>query len=97
MLTDRASDIVHAALRASIEGPLVPDWEFHILMGVQREEMRAVLDAWPTVVDADLAINNAFNTCAANPITSGRHGRNTATRIVVSSVAPSCAGGQSAG
>jgi hypothetical protein len=70
MLTDRESDIVHAALRASVEGPFFPDWEFRTLMGVQREEMRAVLDAWPTVVDAeiaDLAINNAFNNLLGYP------------------------------
>ena len=70
MLTDREADIVRAALRASVEGPFFPDWEFQTLMGVERDEMRSVLDAWPQVTDAeiaDLAINNAFNNLIGYP------------------------------
>ena len=63
MLSERESDVVRAALRASVEGPFFPDWEFQTLMGVDRDEMRMVLEAWPNVIDADLAdlaINNAL-------------------------------------
>ena len=70
MLTERESEIVRAALQASVEGPFFPDWEFHTLMGVERDKMRAVLDAWPNVDDdenADLAINNAFNNLLGYP------------------------------
>jgi hypothetical protein len=55
MLNKRESDVVGDALRASVEGPFFPDWEFHTLMGVDREEMRAVLAAWPDIRDAEIA------------------------------------------
>lgn len=63
MLSQRESEVVRAVLSATVHGPFFPDWEFPTLMGVEREEMRAVLDAWPDFVDADdnrRAINNAF-------------------------------------
>lgn len=52
------------------KGPFFPDWEFQTLMGGERDEMRAVLDAWPNVSDgenADVAINNAFNNLLGYP------------------------------
>jgi hypothetical protein len=70
MLNNRESDIVRAALRASVEGPFFSDVEFHTLMGVERDEMRGVLEAWPKVIDsevADLAINNALNNLIGYP------------------------------
>jgi hypothetical protein len=70
MLTERESEVVRSALRASVEGPFFPDWEFQTLMGVERSEMRAVLEAWPEIVDpeaADLAINNALNNLIGYP------------------------------
>lgn len=39
--------IVKACLHASADGPFFPDWEFEFLMGVNRETVRAVMQAWP--------------------------------------------------
>ncbi len=46
-LTDRDNDVIEAALRATIEGPFFPDWEFGTLIGFYRAEVRRVLDHWP--------------------------------------------------
>lgn len=32
-----------------MDGPYFPDWEFHALMGLSREDMRAIADAWPNL------------------------------------------------
>ena len=37
--------ITKECLRAAVEGPFFPDWEFQILMGVDRETARVVMDA----------------------------------------------------
>ncbi|HEY7701754.1 MAG TPA: hypothetical protein VIB02_05530 [Candidatus Limnocylindrales bacterium] len=63
MLSQRESEVVRAVLSATVVGPFFPDWEFATLMGVERDETRAVLDAWPDFADTDdnrRAINNAF-------------------------------------
>ena len=63
MLTERESQIVEAALRAAVEGPFFPEWEFHLLMGVERTQMGAILADWPIVKDrelAGLAVNNSL-------------------------------------
>ena len=39
--------VAKECLRAAVEGPFFPDWEFHTLMGVSRAEARMVLDTWP--------------------------------------------------
>jgi hypothetical protein len=63
VLSDQESKVIHAALRASVEGPFFPDWEFQTLMGVDREEMRAAMGIWPERtdgVDTELSVNNAL-------------------------------------
>ena len=44
---ERDRDVIERCLRAAVEGPFFPDWEFHALFGLDREEVRAVLSAWP--------------------------------------------------
>lgn len=63
--------VVLECLKASTEGPFFPDWEFSTLFGLDREEIRAVVDRWP--VDdrfdekAAVAINNAMNNLLGYP------------------------------
>lgn len=40
--------IVRNSLRAAIEGPFFPDWEFETLIGVDRATVRSVYNAWPS-------------------------------------------------
>jgi hypothetical protein len=70
MLSERESDLVRAALRAAVEGPFFPEWEFEMIMGVNRDEMRRVFEGWPDIADreaVDLAVGGAFNNLLRYP------------------------------
>ena len=43
----RDTDIVRSCLKAAVDGPFFPEWEFHTLFGLTRAEVRDVLHAWP--------------------------------------------------
>lgn len=49
--------ITKECLRAAVEGPFFPNWEFRTLMGVDRETVRVVMEAWParTVASEEFA------------------------------------------
>jgi len=52
-LTDNEIAIVGQCLRAAVEGPFFPDWEFQTLIGVSREEVRQLATRWSSgVMDA---------------------------------------------
>lgn len=67
------------SLRAAVDGPYFPDWEFETLMGLTRDEMRVFADAWPqtppetpngydSAAHAQMvAINNAANNLLGYP------------------------------
>jgi hypothetical protein len=64
-LSDGDKALVGQVLRAAVDGPFFPEWEFHTLFGLTRSEVRAVADAWPnldlTSEDVALAVNNSLN------------------------------------
>lgn len=66
-LTDldvKEREVVWACLKAAVEGPFFPDWEFHTLFGLERTEVKDVLDSWPDLDESKesvaLAINNTL-------------------------------------
>ena len=63
-LNDQEKQVVFECLRAAVEGPFFPDWEFPTLFGLERQEVARVLAAAPQIDDADedvsLAINNTL-------------------------------------
>ncbi|WP_342381544.1 hypothetical protein NVS55_18130 [Myxococcus stipitatus] len=63
--------LIEECLRAAVDGPFFPDWEFHALFGLYRREVAAVLESWP-VPDRDnntwLAIHNALNNLTGYPL-----------------------------
>ena len=65
---------VRECLAAAANGPFFPDWEFQTLFGVERSEVRSILDAWPNLDETNenvlLAINNSMNHLLGYP-----HGR----------------------
>jgi len=66
-------NIIRDAMRAAVEGPFFPEWEFHTIMGVERKQMRAVLEAWPLqTVDDDTFICATIN--ALNNLIGYPHG-----------------------
>jgi hypothetical protein len=70
-LDEREREVVRECLRATVDGPFYPDWEFETLFGLTRDEVRRILMAWPFVDDSDrsvsLAINNSFNNLLGYP------------------------------
>ena len=63
-LDTNEKQIVRACLCAAVEGPFFPDWEFHALFGLEREELKSIFESWPDLDEHDervvLAINNSF-------------------------------------
>lgn len=70
-LSKTGSRIVGEVLRAAADGPFFPDWEFHSLFGLEREEVRRIAEQWPLPwappEDVVLAVNNAFNMMLSYP------------------------------
>jgi hypothetical protein len=64
-------EVVRECLRAAVEGPFFPEWEFGTIFGLQRDEVRQVLLSWPDLNEADesvvRAINNSFNNLLCYP------------------------------
>ena len=64
-------DVVRDCLRAAAEGPFFPDWEFSTLFGLERAELKSILQSWPDLNENDevvvRAINNAFNNLLGYP------------------------------
>jgi len=54
LLSSADLDVIRDCLRAAVDGPFFPDWEFATIMSVERHEMRKVLETWPQqTVDDD--------------------------------------------
>jgi hypothetical protein len=43
--------VIGETLWGIAEGPFIPDWEFPITTGLEREEMHPVADEWPQTTD----------------------------------------------
>jgi hypothetical protein len=50
---------------------IFPDWEFGTIFGIERGEVKEVLNAWPDVTEEDevvsLVLNNAMNNLLGYP------------------------------
>ena len=70
-LEKREREIVKQCLRAAVEGPFFPDWEFHTLFGLERNEVKNVLESWPKLDESketvQLAINNSLGNLLGYP------------------------------
>ncbi|MBX3373177.1 MAG: hypothetical protein KF817_05025 [Phycisphaeraceae bacterium] len=69
--TEEDRRIIADSLKAAVEGPFFPDWEFSTLFGLQRAEVAEIARAWPKVEESDdrvdLAVNNALGNLAGYP------------------------------
>ncbi|MFP2958974.1 hypothetical protein ACLEPN_14290 [Myxococcus sp. 1LA] len=62
--------IIKECLRAAVDGPFFPDWEFPLLFGLTRAEVAAILASWPECdapEDQWHAINNTLNNLLGYP------------------------------
>lgn len=70
-LDEREREVVRECLRATVEGPFFPDWEFQTIFGLERDAVRKVLSSWPRLNEADesvvRAINNSMNNLIGYP------------------------------
>ena len=70
-LDDRERGIVRECLRAAVEGPFFPEWEFETIFGLKRDEVKEILLSWPELDESDesvvRAINNSFNNLLGYP------------------------------
>jgi len=70
-LDEKEREVVRECLRTTAEGPFFPDWEFHTIFGLERDDVRRVLSCWPELDEADetvvLAINNSLNNLLGYP------------------------------
>ena len=71
-MDDGQEQIIGECLKAADSGRFFPDWEFHTLFGLERDEVAKVASAWPNVDLSDervcLAINNSFGNLLNYPI-----------------------------
>lgn len=54
---------IRDCLRAAVDGPFFPDWEFQTLIGLERDDVAAVVAEWPESSRPDnqaLAVNNVL-------------------------------------
>ena len=61
-LSDDERALVGLCLRAIVDGPYVPEWEFQTVMCVTREEAAAVADSWPDPTGAPFTFVTVSNT-----------------------------------
>jgi hypothetical protein len=63
-LSEAELDVIGQCLRAAVDGPVLPDWEFHGLIGLDRVEVAVVAEEWPSTSSKsrqDLAVGNVLN------------------------------------
>lgn len=71
-LSPEELEVVRICLECVVAGDVIlHDWEFHTITGIDVEELRSVLAAWPAVDEGEevvrLAINNSFNNLLGYP------------------------------
>ncbi len=66
-LTEDEKQIIFECLKCVASGKVIlHDWEFPIIMGVELEELQAIVDRWPDVDDSDQVVALAINNSMAN-------------------------------
>jgi hypothetical protein len=75
-LNEQEREVVRQCLNAAVEGPFFPDSEFETIFGLERDEVRRVLNSWPKIDETDesvvVAINNSFNNLLGYPTPNKR-------------------------
>ena len=65
-LSGAEREVVCQCLRAAVDGPFFPDFEFLALLGTERAELSALLDLWPRLDDTDGHIHALINNAILN-------------------------------
>lgn len=79
--TQEDRKIIGDCLRATVEGPFFPEWEFHILFGLTRAEVARVLQSghrWTkATIPYAVRCMARSGSLSAIPMAKNRHGINT--------------------
>ncbi|NET09140.1 MAG: hypothetical protein F6K16_31445 [Symploca sp. SIO2B6] len=71
LLKDEEQNIIFECVKAAVEGPFFPDWEFHALFRFYRNEIAEFVENWSSLDydsrDVKLAINNSLNNLTGYP------------------------------
>lgn len=65
-LDEKELRVIRECLRAAVEGPFFPDWEFQTLFGLERLEVKEVLDSWPRLDETKKSVTVAINNSLVN-------------------------------
>ena len=71
--TDEDIRIIAGCLKAVLEGPFFPEWEFSTLFGLQRVEVAEIARTWPMVDESDKRVHLAVKNALVN-LTDYPHG-----------------------
>ncbi len=71
-MDEKQIQVIGECLKAAASGRFFPEWEFHTLFGLEREEVAQIASEWPDIDQSDetvnVAINNAFTNMLGYPI-----------------------------
>ena len=73
-LTLNEKNIVRECLKAALDGPFFPDWEFQSLFGIEREELKKIVQDWPRIDPSDEVVVSAIHNSIVN-LTGYPHGK----------------------
>lgn len=65
-LDEGEKKVVFECLRAAVDGPFFPDWEFQTLFGLERREMATIASSCPAIDDSDDSVATAINSSMNN-------------------------------
>lgn len=67
-LSFKEREIVYECMKAAADGPFFPDWEFETLFGLDRNELKSIVNSWPNIDESDETVLLAINNSMANLI-----------------------------
>ena len=73
-LTDDEICIVKECLKASLDGPFFPDWEYETLIGAKKSEIEKIIQGLPNIHENKYDITQVICSCLGNLI-GYPHGR----------------------
>lgn len=59
LISDGDRKLISECMTAALEGTFFPEWEFPILFGIDRSELKSVLDQWPDLDEKDEIVQMA--------------------------------------
>jgi hypothetical protein len=65
-LNEQERQIIFECLRAAVNEPFFPEWEFHTLFGLKRQEVKKIAEMFPNIDDSNEQVNLAIHNSIGN-------------------------------